>query len=819
MEQKIAIYMRSSLEQDEKKRNINNPDESDTIANQRKYLYENALQKGFLKDQIVEYVDDGHTGTNFNRPGFEQLIKDIEAGKIQAVMVKDFSRMGRDYIGVGEYVEQFFPLYNVRVISVNDNWDSAEHVGETLELDVSFRTIIYEMYSRDLSVKRKSANKARNKNGTFIGAYVPYGYKKIPGDTHSIVVDEECAPVVKRIFSLFNSGEKIGNIAKILTDEGVPTPAMAKGDSHCYDNVVVDRGNWSNTTVGRILKNEMYTGTLILNRWKIKEFKAGTCSENDPSKWLKFPGNHEAIISREDFEKAGKRLQKRPRGGRASVKKKLYPLYCGHCGGKLSITTRNEDTLICKHGSRLPADPCGQIEIRREVLEKTLLKAIRVQAKVLLQQTGKIKRMSPELRSLEARIKELGDERQTYHDKRMSLYQSYRVGELDKESFLRQKGEVLNQENECTTELEDAERRLKQINEDSDYYRENEKSFREYALLDAYEPAVVNKLISRAEVFNDGHMKIKWAFDSEFGSVPEAEAPFEEDTCDDKRNGSAVAIYTSDMFLMPQGDPDEGVVRETLLAYAGNTLHKSDENIICYSDDKKDMKLFFREGYMKFIDAGRRGVADILLIRSFKDLYLSNQQLNDLLFWILPKLPCRLIAVEDEFDSDEATEAEYKAMFEEYKGVRTGDFTRYRAVEREKGLREPKQVIHCNLLYGYIRKDDGCYAEPVTLDVVRKIFQLSKEHHNLKQAVTWLNENGIPTSKAFYLEQGCNMPPEKNPLWTKEKVWGVIKQEGYVQQCRHYEKCMEMGRHCEKMPIVDQETFDEVNEYCRYRKR
>ena len=128
MENKIAIYMRSSLEQDENKRNVNNPDESDTIANQRKYLYKCALQKGFDKSMIVEYVDDGHTGTNFKRPAFQQLICDIEAGLIKTVLVKDFSRLGRDYIGVGEYVEQFFPRYGVRIISVNDNWDSDEHI-------------------------------------------------------------------------------------------------------------------------------------------------------------------------------------------------------------------------------------------------------------------------------------------------------------------------------------------------------------------------------------------------------------------------------------------------------------------------------------------------------------------------------------------------------------------------------------------------------------------------------------------------------------------------------------------------------------------
>ena len=263
MERSVAIYLRSSLEQNEESRNINNPDESDTIANQRKYLREYAVSKGYDKNQLVEYVDDGHTGTNFSRPAFQQLLSDIESGQVRTVIVKDFSRLGRDYIGVGEYVEQFFPLHSVRIISVNDGWDSDEHVGETMELDASFRTIIYEMYSRDLSNKLKSANRARNKKGIFSSGYVPCGYKKIPGDAHSIVIDEDYAPIVRRIFSLYNGGMTIGNIVKLLTDEGVPTPAMSKNDSHTYDNIVVDRGVWPASAVRKILRNEMYTGTLI----------------------------------------------------------------------------------------------------------------------------------------------------------------------------------------------------------------------------------------------------------------------------------------------------------------------------------------------------------------------------------------------------------------------------------------------------------------------------------------------------------------------------------------------------------------------------
>lgn len=817
MENKIAIYMRSSLEQDEDKRNKNNPDESDTIANQRKYLYRNAMLKGFDKSQIIEYVDDGHTGTNFKRPAFQQMIEDIEAGLIKTVLVKDFSRLGRDYIGVGEYVEQFFPRYGVRIISVNDNWDSDEHIGETLELDASFRTMIYEMYSRDLSVKRKTANQARNNNGVFIGAYVPFGYKKIEGDTHSIIVDETCEGVVKRIFKLFNSGEKISNIAKILTDEGVPTPALAKNDSHSYDKIIIDRGVWDPSSVGRILKNEMYTGTLILNRWVTREFKSDTCVENDPAEWMRFPNNHEAIISREEYDKAQKRLAKKKRGQQYAAKR-FYPIYCGHCGGKLSITTRNEQTFICTHGEKIPADQCGQIEIRKDKLEEILLKAVNSQAKILLEQVKGSKVTGKQIRSMEKQVEALSEEQQAFHDRRMDLYKEYKAGQMDRDSFLTKKTAVLKQEEECMAEIEVLKERIREQKNDLRVLQEGTDKFREYSLMDIYDCDVINQLISKVEFYNDGHIKITWNYESEFGA-PETDA---EEGCTkvsaEDEPSYPVAIYTSDLFLMPQNDNRTQVEGE-LIDYAEKTLKIDADHIACFEDKKEDYGLFFREGYMRFIDMGRTGKAGILLIRSFKDLYLSNRQMNDLMFWILPKIPCRLIAVEDGFDSDTASEAEYREMYEKYKGVRNGDLTRYRAEERKAGLREAKQVIYCSRLFGYVTKEDGCYAVPELLDIVKRIFQLSKENHNLKQAVKWLNDSGIPTTKAFFIDQGYNDTEERNPKWNKEKAWGVIKQEGYVHYCRHYEKCRELGRHCERIPIIDQETFDEVNEYCRYRNR
>lgn len=492
-----------------------------------------------------------------------------------------------------------------------------------------------------------------------------------------------------------------------------------------------------------------------------------------------------------------------------------------------------------------------------------------------MERTKDSKVTGKQIRDMEERAEGLSEEQQVFHGRRMELYKLFKAGQMDKDSFLKKKTEVLKREEECLEELEALKLRIEEQKNELHILKEGADTLRKHSLMENYDCDVINQLISRVDFFNDGHIRIKWNYEAELGETEDGDAMQEDSGNSDKgieetsvcavnynekchkdcnkgckksesvieecgsrtdiadmtaqaeshesseseNMSSKVAVYTSDMFLMPNGD-DQQQIKNQLITYAGNTFHIKPEDIALSEDTKDDYGLFFREGYMKFIDMGRTGKADILLIRSFKDLYLSNLQMNDLMLWILPKLTCRLIAIEDDFDSSTASEADYKEMYEKYKGVRNGDLIRYRAEERKAGLREAKQTINCSKLYGYANKEDGCYAVPEILDVVREIYRLSKETHDLKPVVQWLNDEKIPTTKTFFLEHGYKFhDTEVNPLWNKEKVWLVFKQEGYAQYCRYYDKCMEMDRHCERMPIVDQETYDEVNECCRYRNR
>lgn len=851
---KVALYLRRSVEQSEETRN--NPDESDSITNQRNLLVREALRKGFQKEQICEYVDDGHTGTNFDRPAFKSLLKDVDAGRIGVVMVKDFSRMGRDYIGVGEYVEQYFPRRGVRIISLNDGWDSNEHVGETMELDTAFRTMIYDMYSKDLSVKRKTANLARNRSGIFIGGFVPYGYKKMPGDTHSILVDEKAASVVRRIYQMYLDGESTQRIARILTSEGVPTPAQVKMENYNIPGMYHDNSIWVDNEINKMLHDETYTGTLLLNRFTTKAIGSHGYYINPLDQWMKYPGNHEAIISRELFDAVQKKHRKSKKGMKISREKHWIPLYCGHCGKKLNRTTRNESTFICPYGHTVPFASCGQMQVMMESVQKALLKAINAQAAILLHNIRKSKAEPENLQRLKKLLLQLENEKQGYREERMKLYTAYKSGNLSREQFLQKKQQALKNEEECLAECDSVQKKISSINEAADRARMHREQIEAYALMQEYDYDIVNQLISRVDCFNDGHIRITWNFKSDIArllaagdksgqtgdsagqteEVREGDAAEYPDTGDNKNaadnknnadnidgiaEGNATAqaaVYTSNMTLMPP-EEDWSVGWAATLQYCKESLHLSEDKIRVFHDDRKGEGLFFQEGYMKFIDLGRRNAVDELVINRFSDLYLSHEELGKLLKWVIPKMKCHFISIADHFDSTTATESDYQQIYQKYSKTRKSDIVRYRAEEVRRGTRTPKEVMNpeCTHVYGYHVKEDGCYADPETLELVRKIYHKADETGKAFKVARWLNEQGIPTATAYLNRDGIGIK-EKVKRWNGEKVWYVIKNKYYVSPCKHQKRCEELGRHCDMKPIIDKELYDTVNEKCRYRK-
>ena len=342
MDYRVALYIRLSKEDESE-------EPSQSVQNQESLLREFVQQHRL--SVYDTYIDDGWSGTSFDRPAFQRMIADIEAKKVNMVITKDLSRLGRDYIMTGHYMERYFPEHRVRYISLLDGIDTG--VDSTANDITPFRAIMNDMYAKDISKKIKSVKRDKQRKGQFIGGKPVYGYKMHPTEKNKIVVDEEVAPVVRRIFSLALSGMSCRNIATLLNQEGVPTPAT-------YAGLPVARpgpytGLWSSERISDMLQNETYIGNMVQGRSVKISYKSKKCLKQDPANWVVVEGTHEPLVDLETFQKVRMLIN-----SRKYTRSRTYDfllkglIFCHECGYPLAVlnrkNARGEDVLyfVCR---------------------------------------------------------------------------------------------------------------------------------------------------------------------------------------------------------------------------------------------------------------------------------------------------------------------------------------------------------------------------------------------------------------------------------------------------------------------------------------
>ena len=339
----VAIYIRLSKE-DERL------GESESVENQKILLTNYIKEKGYNLVDI--YIDDGFTGTNFNRPSFQRLLKDIELGKINMLITKDLSRLSRDYIGTGEYVEKWFPEHNVRYVALTDNIDT--FLDDSNNDIAPFKAILNDMYAKDLSKKIRTALHTMQKEGKWVGGCPPFGYKVDLNDKNHLVIDEIEASIVKRIFEMFLSGIRINQIRDVLNKENIPTFSITRNRSfERKGNGGNIYGYWCNTTIKKILQNRLYTGDMIQNRRQRLSYKYRKIICNTKDKWIIVENTHEPIISKGVFDKVQTLL---PKQHQRNDKKEIFLfdglLTCADCGHNIGIRARRangKSTTVCNY--------------------------------------------------------------------------------------------------------------------------------------------------------------------------------------------------------------------------------------------------------------------------------------------------------------------------------------------------------------------------------------------------------------------------------------------------------------------------------------
>lgn len=525
MEQ-VAAYFRISLEDADKQRRL--IDESQGISNQRKLVRAFIAQHPQLsKMQIVEYLDDGFTGTNFDRPQFTAMMDAAKSGKLKCIVVKDLSRFGRNYLEAGDYLEHVFPFLGIRFISINDNYDSHDYIGKTGGMDVAFRNFIYDSYSKDLSVKVRSAMRVRMEQGRFVN-HVPYGYQKSPSDKHRMRPDPKTAPIVREIFQMAAGGISTSEIAKALNTRGIPTPLEYKGHKR-----KAECGNqeqmWSHRKVINILHNYKYTGAMINHIKESKHLRDRNQRRVPRADWIVTENAHEAIVSREEFESAAAALRKVKRVSRKAGGALDRVFYCGHCGRKLRKTFGSDTYFSCDTPMYWPDAPCKGVRWSKTALLDVLLPIYKAQLVLLGQKTEawhqadsgvSAPNFAHDMAQLEKSISACDVEK-------LSLYEQYREGRLTREGFLQVKAD-----------LDARKARLKKEHEKKNAAYECRETARaqseeEGRKIEAYLRGLhapperllceMFSAIERVTVLDETHLSVRWKFEDLFTDAGESD--------------------------------------------------------------------------------------------------------------------------------------------------------------------------------------------------------------------------------------------------------------------------------------------------------
>lgn len=494
--------------------------ESGSITNQRSVLqYFISHHEELSKYPVKEFLDDGFSGVNFNRPGIQSLLAEVRAKRVICIVVKDLSRFGRNYIEVGDYIEQIFPFMGVRFISVSDHYDSFQNPGG---IEIGFKNLIHDLYSRDLSKKIKSVKQMSQKKGVYSGGDVPYGYRRGEG-RGAYQPDPAAAEVVRRIFSLAIEGQKTSQIVRYLNEQGICTPGVYKNQTgnqnYRFKN---EKSNlWTPTQVREIIQNEVYIGTFVCH--KNSSVRPKEMVRNDITEYIKHENDHEALVSRSDFEAAQQAIQKQ--GKRGKYKKDSNPhalkgkVKCGYCGYSMNLNGRIDRKMYyCRMG-----DSCGShLKIEAKILETVVLEILEhlvtLHKEKVKQWESETKRCFTELGKVKEKQKVLEMKMEHCKSSRLLLYRGWKEGKITKEEYILKREEFSRQETDCRKNIQEVQIQLERLTEGMNKGMPDSELQSCYGVTELTKE-LADKLIERIEVYDNDRIEIQWKFQSRYDTI------------------------------------------------------------------------------------------------------------------------------------------------------------------------------------------------------------------------------------------------------------------------------------------------------------
>lgn len=512
----VAVYIRLSKEDGDDK-------ESESVENQRD-LINNFIEENEDLEWTDEYVDDGYTGTNFDRPSFKKMIKDIENKKVDCVITKDLSRFGRDHIDTGYYLERYLPSNNIRYIAIGDGVDTETASGLNF---MTFKLSFNDYYSQDISNKIRAVKYRKQEKGEYIAPYAPFGYKKDKDNRNHLVINEETAPIVKRIFKLYLAGMGTPKIADILNDENILAPS-AYLDTARYNKC---SHKWNKGAIYRLLKSQVYLGTVVGHKSYKVNHKVKTRVKVPKSEYYYVEDRHEPIIDKNTFEEVQAKLT-----GRSKCRDRKYTnpikhfVYCGECGAKASLKTYKRQVksgkihtyqyFICGKKSKNYRE-CGNGRIAWSIVQPLVEKSIKEECSKIrfsnediISIYNRAKEVSnSKKRLLDKKIQRLENETQKIERKLEQIYIDKLDGIIKLEEFSAFYNSYQEKRKKNLIKTNELKQELEKINKEKMSEFSNIKQITDQCLkMEKLDKELLNKLIKKIEYFKDRKIKIKYKF-------------------------------------------------------------------------------------------------------------------------------------------------------------------------------------------------------------------------------------------------------------------------------------------------------------------
>lgn len=493
-------------------------DESNSISSQRMLISSYIERDEELREyDRKEFCDDGWSGSGMDRPGMNRLLDAVKKNQVQCIIVKDLSRFSRDYIELGTYMNQILPFMGVRLIAVADHYDSREHRGSAIGLDTAFKTLLNDLYSKDISVKVKASLKNKYADGEYAFGQVPFGYEKNTGKKNEIVVNEKESAVVRKIFALACQGKSSTEIARILHDGAVPTARQMRGVKTLEGATA---GTWSSTGVRNILKNRFYLGEMSYGKTVQEHVGSRKKKRTAEKDWKVIPGHHQPLVTLEEFEKASGRGNIRSTERKREKHPLVGRLSCGGCGYAMvykPLCPGNQYRRFeCSRHSILKIPECCTY-FRADILEETVLSMIN---KELMQRGDAAKQaeslaklQKAKLRDIKDKISSLRIEKKRIEDSQCILYEKYALEEVSQEEYRKSASEAADKAEMLSEQIKAYGEEAVRLSEEQEKLQADMRQVIRFSHIESITQELVDTFIRKIYVYKDKRVEIEWDFE------------------------------------------------------------------------------------------------------------------------------------------------------------------------------------------------------------------------------------------------------------------------------------------------------------------